>query len=324
MTIKEVAREAGVSTATISRVLNNKGYMSADIREKVLKTVEKMNYQPNSIARSLKQDKSRSIGLVLPDMTNPYFMQMARQIQRKCLGAGYHLLIMDTEEDSSKEKESLNFLLEQRVEGIVLAGTGENVDKISKITVSGIQVILIDRQIKGLNLDVVAEDNEAIAENAITYLLEKGHQQIGIISGPPTVITAKERWSGAINAFEKAGKSMNPSFVYEGDFTRRSGIEGIKRLMKLEPQPTAVFSLNNEMTYGLYLGLQELGVELDSIEVVSIGDLEFSSLFKQKLTVIMQRPDEIGGIAGDLIFSRLKNEEKSIDKKILMPEMVKK
>jgi LacI family transcriptional regulator len=324
VTIKEVAREAGVSTATISRVLNNKGYISEEIREKVLTAVERMNYQPNSIARSLKQDKSRSIGLILPDMTNPYFMQIARQIQRTCLNEGYHLLIMDTEEDAEKEKESLDFLMEQRVEGIVLAGTGANLNKINALYASGTQIVLIDRKIEALKLDVVAEDNCAMSEASVRYLLDQGHENIGIICGPESIITAKERFEGAKSAFKKASREIDNRYVYEGDYTRISGIKAIKQLMNAKPRPTAVFSMNNEMTYGLYLGLQELGIALDSIEVISIGDLEFSSLFKQKLSVMMQNPTEIGALAGELMLSRLKNKEKPIEMKILEPKRVKK
>jgi LacI family transcriptional regulator len=324
LTIKEVAMEVGVSTATISRVLNNNGYVSEEVREKVLSAIERLNYQPNSIARSLKQEKSRSIGLVLPDMTNPYFMLIARQIQRKCVHAGYHLLMIDTEEDHKKENESLDFLMEQRVEGIILAGTGKNKEKIMKIKESGLQVILIDRKIEGLDLDVIAEDNHLLSENAVAYLLEKGHENIGIITGPQSIITAKERYEGAIRAFKKAGRTIDSRYVYQGDFTRSSGIAGIKRLMEETPDLTAIFSSNNEMTYGVYLGMKELGIDLESIEVVSLGDLEFSSLFKQKLSVIMQCPTEIGGLAGDMILSRLKNKESKIEKKILTPKMVQK
>jgi LacI family transcriptional regulator len=324
LTIKEVAMEVGVSTATISRVLNNNGYVSEEVREKVLNAIERLNYQPNSIARSLKQEKSRSIGLVLPDMTNPYFMLIARQIQRKCVSEGYHLLMIDTEEDHRKENESLDFLIEQRVEGIILAGTGKNKEKIMKIKESGLQVILIDRKIEDLNLDIIAEDNRKISEDAVTYLLENDHENIGIINGPQSIITAKERYEGAISAFEKAGKTIDPKYVYQGDFTRSSGISGIKTLMGVTPKLSAIFSANNEMTYGVYLGMKELNIDLESIEVVSMGDLEFSSLFKQKLSVIMQCPTEIGGLAGDMILSRLKNKDNNIEKKILTPKMVQK
>ncbi|WP_274361319.1 LacI family DNA-binding transcriptional regulator [Paenibacillus thermotolerans] len=324
LTVKDIAKEVGVSTATISRVLNNSGYVSEQVREQVLQTVEKLNYQPNSIARSLKQKKSRSVGIVLPDMTNPYFMSIARQIRRKLLTAGYHLLFMDSEEDPVKEKEALDFLMEKRVEALVVAGTGANKEKLEAVHASGIHVVLIDRMIKGLKVDVVAEDSRTVSEEAVAYLLEKGHRHIGIISGPRDVVTARDRYEGAVAAFDKLGVAVDPRYVYEGDFSRRSGMEAIKYLMQQSPCPTAIFSANNEMSYGLYLGLHELGVRTDHIEVLSFGDLEFSPLFQNKLSVIKQNPEQIGDAAGELVLKRLEQSVKEYETRMFTPQLVPK
>ncbi len=324
LTVKDVAKEAGVSTATISRVLNNTGYVSEHAREQVLRTIKMLNYQPNSIARSLKQKKSSSIGIVLPDMTNPYFMSISRQIQRKCMSEGYHLLYMDTEEDPEKERQALDFLLEKRVEALIIAGTGQNKDKIESAGQLGVHVILIDRKIENLRLDVIAEDNRSVSEEAVSYLLNKGHRHIGIINGPMAVITAKERYEGAEAAFAKFGARPDARYVYEGDFTRQSGAEGVKHLMRLPAPPTAIFSANNEMSYGLYLGLHELGIRTNEIEVVSFGDLEFSPLFSQKLSVIMQNPQEIGDAAADLVLKRLELGGKGFENRLFYPRMIQK
>lgn len=322
LTIKDIAREAGVSTATISRVLNNTSYVSEEVRKHVLNVIDKCNYQPNAIARSLKQDKSRSVGIVVPDMTNPYFMTIARTIQHRCLQEGYHLLLVDTEEDPIKEKEAMVFLKEKRIEALVLAGTGSNREYIESIVKAGIRVILFDRRYTNLSLDTVAEDNLYATKSAIEYLARKHHSKIGIINGPQHIMTARERWQGALLGLTEAGLSPAADAVYDGDFTRESGIRAIRAFMGLEEPPTAVFSANNEMTFGLYLGLHQLGLPLDSIEVVSFGDLEFSSLFRHKLSVIMQAPHQIGESVCELLLRRLDSPVDETENKIYVPKLV--
>lgn len=322
LTIKEVALEAGVSTATISRVLNNNGYVSEDVRKSVLDVIERLNYQPNAIARSLKQEKSRSIGIVLPDLTNPYFMILARAIQHRCVAEGYHLLFLDTEETPSKEKEALDFLMEKRVEGVVLAGTGENADKISAIRKSGVRVVLVDRLVDGLELDVVGEDNRNAAKKAIKALLHNGHSRIGIINGPQTISTARERYAGIIEGLAEEGMTSDKELIYSGDFSRESGIRAIREFMEMQEPPTAIFSSNNEMTFGLYLGLQQLSIPLDRLEVASFGALDFSTLFRHRLSVIQQNPAEIGEAVSDILLRRLAVNAGSVEQRIVTPEWV--
>ncbi len=305
LTVKDVAKEAGVSTATVSRVLNNSGYVSEQVRSQVLAVVKKLNYQPNSIARSLKQEKTRSIGMIVPDMTNSYFMTIARQLQRKCMEIDYHLLIIDSEEDPSKELKAMQVLMEKRVEAIVLAGTGGNQETIRAMSNSGIYILLIDRRIEGITADVVAENNRVAAQEATRLLLQHGHRNIGIIKGPQAIHTAVERYAGVREALVQAGLQVQQDYVYEGDYSRESGIKAAHYLLNLPEPPTAIFSSNNEMSYGLYLGMHELGMDLQDIEVVSFGDLDLSPLFHNRLSVVQQNPAEIGEKAGDCIIDRL-------------------
>jgi len=322
ITVKDIAREAGVSTATISRVLNNSGYVSGEVRRRVQEVVKKYNYQPNSIARSLKQNRSRAVGLVVPDMTNPYFMAIARRIQTVLFAAGYHLLLMDSEDDPVKERRALAFFMEQRVEALVIASTGRNRENIEAIRALGIHVVLIDRRIDGLDLDIVAEDSRKAAEEAVAMLLAKGHRRIGVINGPLSVATARERSEGVAAACSRFGVRLDPSCVVEGDFTRKSGTEAIMRLMRLPFPPTAIFSANNEMTYGLYLGLHALGMSGDAVEVVSFGELEFSPLFRNRLTVIRQDPHALGNAAGELLIKRLEGRTGESELRLFMPRLV--
>ncbi|MGF9713784.1 LacI family DNA-binding transcriptional regulator [Paenibacillus naphthalenovorans] len=324
LTIKDVAKHAGVSTATISRVLNGSGYVSEDVRRQVLASVKELNYRPNAIARSLKQEKSRSIGMILPDMSNPYFMTIARTIQQRLVAEGYRLLFMDSDENPDKEREALDALLSNRVEGLLLAGTGGNKEQLRQLIGSGIPVVLVDRCVPGVSADLVMEDNRGPVRQAMEYLVSAGHRHIGMIHGPKTISTALERYEAAVRALQEAGFQVGEEYVYSGDFSRKSGKQAIQKLMKLPVPPTAVFSANNEMTFGLYLGLQEMGIGLDEVEVVSFGDLDFSSLFKHRLSVIMQHPESIGDSAAGILLDKLLHQKSAMENRIIIPQFVQK
>lgn len=204
-TIKDVARVAGVSTATVSRVLNGNGYVQDSTRKKVNDTIQRLKYQPNAIARSLKQERSRSIGFILPDLMNSYFVTIARTIQRELLRLGYHLLMMESEDDEQMEREALELMQEKRVEAIILAGTGHNRKQIHSIRESGTYIVLVDRKIDGVVLDLVAEDNTVCTTEAIGYLLER-HERIGVIDGPADASTASERGRAVLESIETSGR----------------------------------------------------------------------------------------------------------------------
>jgi len=318
LTIKEVAQEAGVSTATISRVLNNNGYVNEDVKKRVLQVIDELNYKPNAIARSLKQEKSRSIGIVLPDMTNPYFMRMARSIQSRCVAEGYHLLFVDTEESPRKEEEAIHFLTEKRIESLILAGTGENLELIRSVSRS-VHVVLVDRRLPTLKLDTVAEDNAQASKTAIEALIANGHARIGVVKGPESISTACERLEGVLQGLAEAGRTLEPELAFGGDYSRESGSGAARHFMAMAEPPTAVFSLNNEMTFGLYLGLQQLGIPLDRLEVVSFGDLEFSSLFRHRLSVITQDPQLMGEEVADLFVKKLGMNGGAVQNRIIVP-----
>ncbi|MFC0212970.1 LacI family DNA-binding transcriptional regulator [Paenibacillus chartarius] len=323
LTIKEVAKAAGVSTATISRVLNENGYVSEEARRRVLETIERLHYKPNTIARSLKQDRSGGIGFVLPDLTNPYFMRIARALHNRLAGEGYYVFFMDSDEEPEKEREALNFLLEKRVEAILLAGTGGNLELIRRIQAGGTPLVLLDRQLPGVPADAVMEDNETAAEEAVMYLLDKGHRTVGVLNGPAGISTAAERARGALKALTVRGMEAHTEYSYYGDYTRNSGKRAAKYFLELPVPPTAVFSANNEMTFGFLLGLKENGLPIDHMELVSFGGLDFASLFRHRLTAIRQEPDAVAEAAAELLLRRIREPESAgkREKRLLVPRL---
>ncbi|NOU98186.1 LacI family DNA-binding transcriptional regulator [Paenibacillus sp. LMG 31456] len=323
ITIKDVALAAGVSTATVSRVLNRTGYVSNQVRLHVEQVMKGLNYQPNVLARSLKQEKSRTVGIVLPDMTNPYFMGVARIVQQRLLEKGYHLIYMDSVEDPEKELEAIQLLQGMRIEALILAGTGQNAEIVKHLIHSGTAVVLLDRIIDGVHTDLVVEDNAGAAEEAMGYLLSKYGDRIGIIGGPQHISTARERLEGARKAVALVGIQISETKFYAGDYSRASGIQACNFFMETEEPPVAIFSSNNEMTYGFYLGMKERGLDLDSVEVISFGELDAAPLFSHRLSIIYQNPAQIGEAVAELTLKRLEREGIGREKRIFTPRLEK-
>jgi LacI family transcriptional regulator len=320
LTIKEVAKAAGVSTATISRVLNSSGYVSVDVRKHVLETVERLGYKMNPIARSLKQDRTYGIGFVIPDLTNSYFMRMARELQEQLASSGCYLLFMDSREEGAKEAEALQRLVERKVDAILLAGTGENRQQLQEVQRAGTPLILLDREVAGIQADSVMEDNVQASEEAVSHLLKNGHERVGILLGSKHLSTATERLQGVQAAYDRNGLHMREQLLFQGNFTRESGVEAYRYFQSLHEPPTAIFSMNNEMTFGLYMGMLQDGTPTDQLEVVSFGELEFAPLFPNKLGVIRQDPVAIARSAAELLLKRLDSSARTeCEKRLLMP-----
>jgi LacI family transcriptional regulator len=318
-TIKDVAQAAGVSTATVSRVMNRNGYVKDEVRKHVEDVIKQMNYQPNILARSLKQERSRTVGMVLPDMTNPYFMAVARTVQQHLMQQGFHLLYMDSDDNPSKELEAIQVFAGMRTEALILAGTGGNADCLNQMLAEGKTVVLFDRTVCGVQADLIMDDNRSSAKEAMSYLLGKYGPDIGIIRGPDRISTSMERTEGTRQAIAEAGCSPEDFIWFEGGFTRRSGREAGKQWAKLTDRPKATFSYNNEMTYGFYLGLKESGIPLEEVEVVSFGELETAPLFANRLSVIYQNPVKVGEALAEMVADRLEKGRKEREQRIFMP-----
>ncbi|MEK0316820.1 LacI family DNA-binding transcriptional regulator [Cohnella sp. 56] len=312
-TIKQVAAEADVSTATVSRVLNDSGYVSDEIRGRVMEAVERLNYQPSAIARSLKQDKTYMIGVIVPDISNSYFMGISRGIEDVVGREGFQLMFCSSDENPDKEARLLQLLQEKRVDAIVLATAGGNEQTVARLSESGLPVVLIDRKLSGdaadAELDLVAEDNEDGANRLMSRLLEDGHQVIGIVNGPARVSTGRERFEGAMAAMRAHGIEHEP-LVYNGAFSTEDGIRAVRRFLEAERRPTAIVSLNNRMSLGVLLEIVRQGLRIpDDIAVASFGEVEAGSLLKSpKLYYIDQHPYDMGQRAGAILLTRLNKD----------------
>jgi DNA-binding LacI/PurR family transcriptional regulator len=312
--LKDVADRAGVSTATISRVLSGKGYVSPALRERVLATVAELNYVPDGIARSMTQRRTDVLGLVVSDVSNPFFTAVARAVEDTAQEAGYSLVLCNTDEKLEKERAYLGVLRAKRVDGILLAATTKEASHIQRLVDGGIKVVLLDRGVPGLNVPSVQVDNFGGMYEATEYLLALGHRRIGMITGGQAISTARERQEGFEAAMRNAGillqNGAEEPLVVDGGRTTEGGYAAALRLWSLPERPTAIVSWSNMTSTGLLLALHERSARIpDDVSVVSFDDLPHFGLLDHALTVVEQPTYEIGRHACRLLLRLLDPDE---------------
>ncbi|MFC4811270.1 LacI family DNA-binding transcriptional regulator [Paenibacillus sp. GCM10023250] len=313
-TIKQVAAEAEVSTATVSRVLNDSGYVSPEVKKRVHGAIAKLNYQPSAIARSLKQDKTFMIGVVVPDISNPYFMGISRGIEDVVGPEGFQLLFCSSDESPEKEARLLQLLYEKRVDAIVLATSGGNAERIGGLAASGQPIVLIDRRLEADEgapaLDLVAEDNAQSAYELTKALLDRGHVRIGVVNGLARVSTGRERLEGVLRAMKERGLE-DRLLVCSGDFSADGGVRAVQWFLREKERPTAIVSLNNRMSHGVLLELVRSGLRIpDDMAVASYGEVEAGRLLKEPgLFYLDQAPYGMGLKAGEILLRRIRKED---------------
>jgi LacI family transcriptional regulator len=336
--MKQVANEAKVSTATVSRVLTGSGFVSDEVRARVNEAIQKLHYQPNAVARSLKQDKTHTIGVVIPDISNPFFSVISRGLEDVVRQKGYHLIFCSSDENSAKEEELLQLLWEKRVDAVVLATAGNNEAVINRLCESGLQLLLLDRllnpgandgfgdEASRLNLPSVTEDNRQGAYELTRQVLERGHTRIGVINGSLDVSTGRERFAGFTQAVQDSRLQMNDSLVFHGHFSMEDGRRAAQYYMSMEERPTALISFNNMMSFGVLLELTRLGVRLPAdVLLASYGEVDAAGLLGEPgLLYVSQTPYEMGECAGMLLLKKLagSREETVLEEQILFkPEI---
>jgi LacI family transcriptional regulator len=326
-TIKQVAAEANVSTATVSRVITGSGFVSDEVKRTVYAAIEKLNYLPNAVARSLKQDKTHTIGVIIPDISNPFFMAISRGIEDVVHSERYHLIFCSSDENHEKESELLQLLQEKRVDALVLATTGQNDTEIARLSRAGLPIVLLDRRIDDpqLKLDIIAEDNFLGAYQLTCRLLEQGHKRFGVVNGFLDVSTGHDRYAGYLEAIREAGLPEEVQFVHDGEFSVEGGMRAVRQFMKLNPKPTAILSFNNNMTFGALQELMRMGMRVpDDVKVATYGEVEAALLLKDpEIVYVRQNPYGMGLKTGEILLKRLRSNSEFITPEsfIFTPEL---
>lgn len=307
VTIRDVARHAAVSQGVVSRVLNDGiGPVAPETRRRVLASIGALRYRPHAAARELKTQKTSTIGLVVADVANEFFAQLADRVVRGASSLGLGVLLMTTQEDPALEGRSVEMLLDKRVRGIIAAPTGRDAAVWGQVTDMGVRLVFVDRTVEGTpRADVVGLDNQAAAFEATEHLVRHGHRRVAIISGPLSVSTGRERVAGYRRALERFGADADERLVFGADF-KDPGADVVDRLLALEDPATAVVVSNTALAATVTARLRELDVAVpEDLSVVVFHDAPWTSLVRPAFTVVRHPLGEISDRAIDLLNRRL-------------------
>jgi DNA-binding LacI/PurR family transcriptional regulator len=311
ITMRQIAARARVSVGTVSHVINNTAGVREPVRKRVLEAIERLGYQPSLLARGLRRNQTTIIGVIIPDISNPFFPLVVRGVEDIAYQNSYRLMLCNTDNDAQKEQVYFNELRAYRMAGlIVIPSADSRLVPLAGGTGGEIPVICLDRCPEGWKGDAVTVDNEEGAYQAIRYLLELGHRRIACIAGQLHVTSGVERLKGFKRALREAGLSIAPEYIQEGRFDRLSGYEKALMLLQFSPRPTAIFAANDLVALGVLAAMRELGLRCpEDVSLVGFDDLELASFTNPALTTVAQPAYQMGARAAGLLFERLRGED---------------
>ena len=320
--IKEVAQLAGVSSATVSRVLAGKPHVRAEVRQRVLQAVKQLGYQPSRVARSLRVRSSQIIGLIISDIQNPFFTALVRAVEDQAYAHQYAIFLCNSDENSHKEALYIDLMLAERVGGVILTPTRETDSPVAKLQEAGIPVVVVDRRIRDLELDTVVLDNIGAAQALVGHLIEQGHRHIGAILASPAITTGHERCQGYQLALQAAGLPLDAGLIRTGLPKEVLGYQFASELLDLPEPPTALFTGNNLLTIGALRAIHERQLHLPAdLSLVAFDDMEWTSLISPRLTVVAQPTYAMGQAAAELILKRIADPNRPAEQILFKPAL---
>jgi len=322
VTIKDVAKLAGVSTTTVSYVINKTGFLTEQTRARVLKAINELDYRPNIVARSLRSKKTGTVGLILCDLMNPFFAEVLQGIETYLGKKRYNIIVTDTDYNIDKEKQSIEMFYSKRVDGVIFVPGGDNDEHLRFLTEQDIPVVLLDKRVESLNVDVVLVNNVEGSKQLIEHLISLGHERIGIITGPLNSTTGKERLEGYLKALRNHSIPEDRDLIKIGDFKKQSGYLLTLELFSLASPPTVIFACNNLLGLGAMEALKEREIRIpEEIGLVIFDDLPWFKYVDPPLTVVAQPSFRLGETAAQLLVNQIRKKRKKPKKVILDVEL---
>jgi LacI family transcriptional regulator len=327
--IKDVADKAGVSTATVSHVINGTRFVREETRQKVMSAVETLNYHPSTIARGLATKSTQAVGLIISDITNPFFTDVARGVEDEFNQYGYHTIFCNTDEDPAREDEYLRLLFAHQIDGLIIAPTGVLSERLIHIAAAEVPIVLLDRGAPHIDAPVVGVDNECGAYEATHYLIELGHRRIGVITGLESISTLNDRVNGYKRALQEANLPVDEALIIRADpryyhiqppsldslkpltnlQMTPSAFYALQQLLDLPDRPTALFVTNNQMTLGTLHAFKEKKLRCpEDVSLISFDDHAWASLFSPPLTVVKQPTYDLGQAAAKLLLKLIHHQ----------------
>ncbi|AKL94072.1 transcriptional regulator, LacI family [Clostridium aceticum] len=315
--IKDVARKAGVSISTVSRVVNNSKAVRPKTRDKVMQAIEELGYKPNAIARSLKVKNTKTIGIMIPDISNQFFPEVVRGVEDVANMYEYNIFLCNTDLDQEKEVQYFDVLEEKQVDGIIFMGNIIAEDLGKRFKTSEIPTVLIGTDYE--DLPSITIDNIQAGKDVVKYLLKKGHEKIAMITGKAYDSgNGMARKQGYAEALEQAGLKYNEAFVVEGGYRFKSGYEGAKKLLKLKDRPTAIFVGSDEMAIGAMRAALEEDIAIpEELAIVGFDNIDMAGKVYPSLSTIAQPMYEMGAI-GMRVLTKILHDEVLDNKKVVL------
>lgn len=321
VTIKDVAKKAGVSISTISLVINNKEGVSDELKAKALSAIKELDYHPNAMARALKSRRSKVLGLIIPDIVNPFFPLVVRGVEDAAKRYGYTLILGNTDGKMEEEARYLELFVEKCVDGMIFIPASNFKKNIRKFQNTNIPKVVIDRALEGLGLPTIMTDNITGSYLATKHLLANGRRRILFISGPQDLQASQDRYKGYIKALQEYG--LDEELVEAGDFTFESGKRVAEKVIKNNLSFDAVFGANDMMALGATVVLTDCKIRIpQEVEVVGYDNIIFSSLSKPTLTTVEQPAYEMGFEAAKLILRQIHSKKVISVCKLLEPKLI--
>ncbi len=304
----DVAKMSNVSTATVSHVMNNTRFVSDKVRHKVLHAIKKLHYYPSDIARSLSTKKTKTVGIIISDIQNPFYGSLIRSIGDTLLEYNYNILLASNDESELKEDSHLKTFFSKRIDGLILTSASDDISFLEVMESAGTKIVLIDRITKNSPFVSVFVDNRVGSKKLINHIIDDGHQRIGIILGQERS-TINERFIGYKEALKERSISFHEKFVVRCKSQQQGGYIAADQLLKQAPKLTAIFATNNLMTLGALFALREKGIKCpEEVALVGFDDTAWAPIFHPPLTMVSQPRREIGITAANLLLKQINGE----------------
>jgi len=327
--IKDIARLANVSHTTVSRALNNKSRIRQETKEKILSIAKELGYRPNLIARSLVMKRTKTLGLIITNISNPFYTELAQGIEKTATQLGYNIILCSTQSDISTEKQYIEMLRSKGVDGIIFSSAHMEDPNIVSLAEEGFPIVLVNRRtyhpVVKERVDYVGVDNIRGGYLAVEHLIRLGHERIGVIGGSSESSVGVERLEGGRRALQAYGLKARDDYFVEGNFLKKSGYQRGKEFLQMGERPTAIFATNDYMALGVYQAFLEEGCRIpEEVALVGFNDIEFASIIGIELTTIGQKKFEMGAIAVEMLVERIErgNERRLSREMLLNPELI--
>jgi len=325
ITIKDVANRAGVSITTVSHVINQTRFVSPELVQRVHAVMEELNYQPNTLARSLRMGETRTIGLIVPDNSNPFFAEVSRIIEDVGFEKGYGVFLCNSDGLLEKEAAYINMLIAKQVDGVIFIAAENTQENIADLTRQNFPIVMVDRDLPNAKIDVVLVNNERGGFEAVNYLLQLGHRKIACIAGTSELTPSAARVEGYRRALSSASVALREEWIVHGDFRSLSGEQAMASLLQLANPPTAVFACNDLMAIGALRALRNHNLRVpQDLSVIGFDGISMAEEVTPALTTIAQPIADLASCAAELLIRRIQigHEKDGVQRIVLDTQLV--